>query len=120
MSIDTVRGLYRKVGEAIAEKRRAKGMSQAELGDHIGLTRASVANIETGRQNVLLHYVFLAAGALECRSVTELLPEVSLESLHFDPGEALALGDNTDLNEEERLQLGKLVQVAMRTERTKR
>ncbi|MGY2991206.1 transcriptional regulator with XRE-family HTH domain [Mesorhizobium sp. URHB0026] len=38
------------------------------------MSRASVANIESGRQNVLLHHVYSLASALECSKVSDLLP----------------------------------------------
>lgn len=39
-------------------------MTQAELSARIGLSRASVANIESGRQAVLLHQFLALASAL--------------------------------------------------------
>jgi transcriptional regulator with XRE-family HTH domain len=116
LSIDTVGGLYHALGKAIAAKRRTKGMSQAALGTHVGLTRASIANIETGRQKVLLHYVYLAAAALECSSITELLPEISLESLHYEPDEELVMGD--DVGIEERMHIERVLQDGLRDRRT--
>lgn len=38
------------------------------------MSRASVANIESGRQNVLLHHVYSLASALEFSKVADLLP----------------------------------------------
>lgn len=45
------------VGLRIRIIREALDMNQDELAKKVGLTRASVANIETGRQRLLLHTV---------------------------------------------------------------
>lgn len=49
--------IYLIVGERIAECRNFLGMSQEELAKRVGLSRASIANIETGRQRLQLHDV---------------------------------------------------------------
>lgn len=66
--------LYRLLGQNAARLRKAKGQTQAETAAQIGLTRASLANIETGRQKVLMHHVFRLANALECESILDLVP----------------------------------------------
>lgn len=48
-------------------------MTQAELSERVGLSRASVANIEAGRQAVMLHQVMAFSAALAVQPV-ELLP----------------------------------------------
>lgn len=49
-------------------------MTQTELSGLTGLSRASIASIEKGRQNVLLHHVYDLAQALRFRHVGDLLP----------------------------------------------
>jgi transcriptional regulator with XRE-family HTH domain len=44
--------LYRKIGAAIRQARDAKGMSQSQVAERIGMARASVANLEAGRQGI--------------------------------------------------------------------
>jgi transcriptional regulator with XRE-family HTH domain len=61
-------------GAAVAKRRDELGMTQAELSGHTGLSRASIASIEKGRQNVLLHHVYDLAQALRLRHVGDLLP----------------------------------------------
>ncbi len=56
--------LYRLLGQNVARLRNDSGRTQAEIAAQIGLTRASLANIETGRQKVLMHHVFRLANAL--------------------------------------------------------
>lgn len=60
-------------GDKMASLRRARRMSQTELGKAIGLSRATVANLEGGDQNVQLHQVFSIARALDT-PVSQLLP----------------------------------------------
>ena len=65
---------YQSFGEAIALRREHLRMTQAELANRVRLSRASIANIERGRQNVLLHHACDIASALDLTQVTDLLP----------------------------------------------
>lgn len=56
---------YVLFGEAIAGARFELGMTQQELADKMGHSRGSIANIETGRQRVLLADVFTFAKVLK-------------------------------------------------------
>lgn len=46
---------YRVVGERIAQARRRQELTQKGLASAVGLSRASVANVEKGRQAIALH-----------------------------------------------------------------
>lgn len=46
--------LHRWFGGNVRRLRMEKGWSQEELGDKLSLTRASISNIELGRQTVTL------------------------------------------------------------------
>ena len=70
-----VAALYRLVGQRIVVRRNGLGMTQAELGARISLSRAAVANIERGHQKLALHQVYLIADALGL-TVADLLPDV--------------------------------------------
>ena len=65
--------LYRLVGMRIQTLRRDH-LTQEELADLVGLSRASIANLEAGRQRVPLHHLFGIAEALGT-SVADLLPD---------------------------------------------
>ena len=65
--------LYRWFGQLVRRHRDRLNLSQAQIADAVGLTRASVANIETGRQRIPLHQLFRLAGALQV-DVDALLP----------------------------------------------
>lgn len=68
--------LYATLGENVARCRRDAGLKQADLAQAIDLSRASIANIETGRQRILLHQAFELARALNV-SVNDLVPGFS-------------------------------------------
>jgi DNA-binding XRE family transcriptional regulator len=66
--------IYKQLGLAVARRRKDLALTQADIAHEIGLTRASLANIETGRQKVLLHQAYSLAKALKFESLTELVP----------------------------------------------
>jgi transcriptional regulator with XRE-family HTH domain len=49
--------IYRHIGEIIRNRRRSSRprLTQEMLAQRVGISRASLANIETGRQSVLVH-----------------------------------------------------------------
>ena len=63
-----------KVACNIEEVRLQKGLTQEELAGAIGLSRASLVNMEAGRQAISLVRLFEFALALEV-DVKELLPD---------------------------------------------
>jgi transcriptional regulator with XRE-family HTH domain len=67
--------LYREVGKRIAEVRRGqtRRTSQRELAAAVGLSRASIVNIERGRHRIQLHVLYTLAQALGVEA-THLLP----------------------------------------------
>lgn len=67
--------LYIALGRKVAASRKRLGLTQADLAAQISLTRASVANIETGRQRVMLHDVFALVEALGGKSILDFVPE---------------------------------------------
>lgn len=69
-----VGAIYREVGAAVASRRKVLGLTQSQLADRLNTSRASVANIEVGRQKIMLHQVYALAECLELRSITELIP----------------------------------------------
>ena len=65
--------LYARLGQLVREHRARLNMSQVKLGRAIGLSRASIANIEVGRQHIPLHHLYRLARALEV-DVQALIP----------------------------------------------
>jgi transcriptional regulator with XRE-family HTH domain len=72
--------IYSALGEAVAIRRKAMRLTQAQVATKVGISRASIANIESGRQKVLLHQVYLLAEALKLPSIMSLLPKSLLQS----------------------------------------
>ena len=66
--------IYSALGEAVAIRRKAIGLTQAQVAVKVGISRASIANIESGRQKVLLHQVYLFAEALKLPSIMHFCP----------------------------------------------
>ena len=67
--------LYRQLGQLVKERREALRLSQQDLSATIGVSRAWVANMETGRQRVSVHYLYRIAETLKME-VHELLPKL--------------------------------------------
>lgn len=67
--------LYQAIGERIAKTRRTTELSQARLAVKVGVTRASIVNIECGRQRAPLHLLWQIAIALEIEPA-RLVPSV--------------------------------------------
>ena len=76
--------IYSAFGRSVATRRKELELTQAELASRVGMSRASVANIECGRQNVLLHHVYNLARALEFSQVSELLPSLPKQEAQED------------------------------------
>ena len=66
--------LYQEIGGRIAARRKNLGLKQADVAKRMGISRASVANIEVGRQRVLIHQLYRLAEALEIGNPSELMP----------------------------------------------
>lgn len=90
--------LYRRVGRAIADRRNELGLTQEEVARQLGLSRASLANIETGRQKILLHYLYLIATALKVSRVEDLLPAAA--GLATDTPQEIQIGGDELTNEQ--------------------
>ncbi len=71
---------YLAVGKNISTARRAAGMTQADLGRIMKLSRGSIAKIETGTQRHLAHTLTQFAVALGVRT-DDLLPQEYRSSL---------------------------------------
>lgn len=72
--------IYRAFGSAVSTRRKALGLTQAQLASKVNMSRASIANIESGRQNILLHHVYALAAALNFVKVADLLPPLPQKS----------------------------------------
>jgi transcriptional regulator with XRE-family HTH domain len=59
------------VGQEIAKTRRARGLTQAELGERLDTSGAYVAKVETGRANLTLGQLAAFADALSAGLVVQ-------------------------------------------------
>jgi len=64
---------YVRLGEIIQARRKVLGMKQKNLAVAVEISRGSLANVETGRQSVLVHQLYKFAKALDLQP-HELLP----------------------------------------------
>lgn len=85
---DAIDQLYKSIGSKIKEARQLRGVTQSDLAKRLKLTRSSVANIEAGRQRVMIHWVLQIAEELNI-SLLHLLetppdPEMSRLAAELD------------------------------------
>ena len=78
-------GLYREVGRRIAARRKNLSLNQSEIAARVGVSRASIANIEVGRQRVLLHQIYRLADALELNYPSDLMPTRAISNTASRP-----------------------------------
>lgn len=66
--------IYALLGRAIAERRAKSRLTQKQLAEMVGVSRASIANAERGKQTISVHNLYAIAAALEVQSLADLLP----------------------------------------------
>ena len=73
--------VYEEIGKRISDLRRQlpRKLSQRELADSIGISRASVVNVERGRHRVQIHVLYEIARVLGVEPRDLLPPLASLE-----------------------------------------
>ena len=65
---------YPQIGSLVRTRRKKLEKSQLEIATQLGISRASLANIETGRQRLLVHHLYGLAKALDL-DISNLLPQ---------------------------------------------
>jgi len=70
---------YTAVVNKLKIARQAKGVDQESLAQMLGLTRASIINIEKGRQRPSVYQLWLMARFLNI-PITDLIPPVELQN----------------------------------------
>jgi len=65
--------IYKDLGTRVRILRKGLGKTQDEVAKQAGISRASLANIEAGRQQVLVHHLFALAKALQLEAPGALL-----------------------------------------------
>ena len=100
--------IYRAFGRAVADRRRSIGKRQLEVAQQIGLSRASLANIERGAQKVFLHQALALTEALELDSSHEIIPSRAAPS-NRHTAEAVNLSGAKDLSKDQRFLVNNIV-----------
>lgn len=98
--------LYRIIGRVVRAKRRQRDWSQEQLAQKLMISRGTLANIEAGRQRILVHQLYTIAAALDLKP-SELLPPISAAP---STSETFPLPQN--LNAQQKEQLVRLIQSA--------
>jgi transcriptional regulator with XRE-family HTH domain len=80
--VDRTAAFDQVVGSNVRSRRRAKGVTQAELAGSLGLARTSITNVEAGRQPLSAWQLWRIAEVLET-DLRGLLPQpLDLQSAH--------------------------------------
>lgn len=97
--------IYKHIGSLIKSRRKQLRWTQEKLASRLAMSRASLANIETGRQNVLVHQLYAFAAALEL-AVGDFLTAPTNLSSKYDLNK-LPLPDG--LNAQQKEQIARLL-----------
>jgi transcriptional regulator with XRE-family HTH domain len=96
--------IYKRIGAIIRGKRRGRNLSQEKLAARLGIKRATLANIETGRQRILAHMLYAFAEALEIKPA-DLLPPIPSTT----DWTVLAFSSSDDLDPQQKQQIANLI-----------
>ena len=97
--------VYKTIGAIIRGRRRRLEWAQATLAARLGISRATLANIETGRQRVLVHQLYNFAEVLQLKP-SDLLPPTSGSQPVPDMTDLSIQGD---VNPAQREQIARLI-----------
>lgn len=105
--------IYKVFGRSVAARRRELDLTQAKLAARVGMSRASIANIESGRQNVLLHHVYSLASALSVTKLSDILPAQVRPPIRGEDFEAIRWDDAVTVTSQTRAQITDMIASAM-------
>ncbi len=88
----TVEPIYKSIGAIIRGKRRGREWPQQMLAARLGISRATLANIETGRQRVLAHQLYAFAEALDTKSALAVNRRLEGPVFFFERSQAATEG----------------------------
>jgi len=108
---------YRRLGRAVAQRRDELRMTQGEVAEKLGLSRASLANLENGRQRIMVHQLFALVNALKLKSILDLVPETWVPA---EPLPELKVSGTTPLSSQEQLAVESLLASAFAEERLRK
>ena len=98
--------IYKHIGDVIRKRRKHLKLTQETLAKRLAISRASLANIETGRQNFPVHQLYGIAKILQLTPI-DLLPPFANE----DPRTAVELvfSKNTNLSSKQKEEIARFV-----------
>jgi transcriptional regulator with XRE-family HTH domain len=99
-TVPTEDEFYGRLGQRIADLRKAAALTQQELADAIGLSRTSITNIESGRQGLQTYTLLLIARHLRV-TMHALLPTTDAETTLPDDLDESVRGWLTTIMKEE-------------------
>lgn len=79
MNNEEVHSLYLNLGQNIRKARISKGYNQDTFAQMLKLSRASIVNIEKGRQRPTIHFLYDVSKITNI-ALTDLLPTISTET----------------------------------------
>jgi ribosome-binding protein aMBF1 (putative translation factor) len=68
------------IAEQVAERRRALGLSQAELAELVTTTQSAIARLESGGRPPRIDTLLRIANALDCELLVELRPRTKTKT----------------------------------------
>ena len=84
MNLEMKHPIYTSIGAIIKSRRKTLGMKQETLAGLLGVSRGSLANVETGRQGILVHQLYKFADALRLTPY-DLLPLALADTSRTEP-----------------------------------
>lgn len=97
--------VYKTIGTIIRRRRRRLEWSQKLLASRLGISRATLANIETGRQRILVHHLYAFAEVLQMKPDDFLPAGVAADSA----ADWTLLPIPEDLNLQQKEQIARLI-----------
>ena len=94
-----------QLGLLLQKLRAENRMTQDELAKRTGMSRASIANMETGRQAMSAYQAYLIATAFQLRNLNALFPAPEIDT----EGADIKLSGSSELNDIQRQQVEALI-----------
>ena len=108
--------IYAALGQSIAARRKKVPLTQKKLADMVRVSRATIANVERGKQAVSVHNLYAIADALNVEEISELLPPLRRRNSLVDVEVKPNYGS---INENEALSVRKWIDSISKTESAK-
>ena len=100
--------IYVHIGSIIRSRRKALRLTQEMLASRLSISRGGLANIETGRQNILVHQLYDFASQLNLEP-SDFLPVMPREGSRLDQAD---LPLPTDLKKSQKEQIARFFDAA--------